>query len=105
MPTASAVVADVMDAARNKDRPKYLDWGPGEEHVPLSPDDVVRQWYVRAEGSAEALRSTLGEVTVLARAGAPAGEAAVLTRAMTRKELESKLFSIPVHTVFRLLED
>lgn len=105
LPTASAVVADVMDAARNKDRPKYLDWGPGEEHVPLSPDDVVRQWYVRAEGSAEALRSTLGEVTVLARAGAPAGEAAVLTRAMTRKELESKLFSIPVHTVFRLLED
>lgn len=104
LPTASAVVADVMDAARNKDRPKYLDWGPGREDTDLSPEDLISPWYVRAESSTEELRSALGEVTVLARAGAPAGEAAVLTRPMTRKELEDRLSQISVSTIFRVLE-
>lgn len=104
LPTASAVVADVMDAARNKDRPKYMDWGPGREDLVLSPENIVSPWYVRSESSAEELRAALGEVTVLARAGAPATEAAVLTRAMTRKELEDKLSKISVLTIFRVLE-
>lgn len=104
LPTASAVVADVMDAARNKDRPKYLDWGPGREDTDLSPEDLISPWYVRAESSTEELRSALGEVTVLARAGAPAGEAAVLTRPMTRKELEDRLSQVSISTIFRVLE-
>lgn len=104
LPTASAVVADVMDAARNKDRPKYMDWGPGRGDLVLSPENIVSPWYVRSESSAEELRAALGEVTVLARAGAPATEAAVLTRAMTRKELEDKLSKISVLTIFRVLE-
>ncbi len=105
LPTASAVVADVMDAARNKDRTKYLDWGPGGEDVTLPPEDVTSPWYVRAESSADTLRGALGEVTVLARPGAPAEEAAVLTPAMTRKELESKLSQVRCRSVFRVLED
>lgn len=105
LPTASAVVADVMDAARNKDRAKYLDWGPGGENVVLPPEDVISPWYVRAESSADALRGALGEVTMLARPGAPAEEVAVLTPAMTRKELESKLSQVRCRSVFRVLED
>lgn len=105
LPTASAVVADVMDAARNKDRPKYLDWGPGGEDVTLPPDDVASPWYVRVESSADALRAALGDVTVLARPGAPEGEAAVLTPAMTQRELEGKLSQTGLRAVFRVLED
>lgn len=105
LPTASAVVADVMDVARNKDRAKYLDWGPGGENVVLPPEDVKSPWYVRAESSADALRGALGEVTMLARPGAPAEEVAVLTPAMTRKELESKLSQVRCRSVFRVLED
>lgn len=105
LPTASAVVADVMDAARNKDRPKYLDWGPGGEDVALPPDDVISPWYVRAECSADALRFALGEVVLLARPGAPEGESAVLTRPMTRNSLEDKLPKELCRSVFRVLED
>lgn len=105
LPTASAVVADVMDAARNKDRPKYLDWGPGGADVTLPPDDVASPWYVRAESSADTLRAALGDVTVLARPGAPEGEAAVLAPAMTREELEGKLSQTRLQAVFRVLED
>lgn len=105
LPTASAVVADVMDAARNRDRAKYLDWGPGGEDVTLPPDDVASPWYVRAESTAETLRAALGDVTVLARPGAPEGEAAVLAPAMTRSELDGRLSHVHLQSVFRALED
>lgn len=105
LPTASAVVADVMDAARNKDQPKYLDWGPGGEDVTLPPDDVSSPWYVRTESSTELLRAALGDVISLARPGAPEGEAAVLTCPMTRGELEERLSRIRLLSVFRILED
>ncbi len=105
LPTASAVVADVMDAARNKDRPKYIDWGPGGEDVTLSPDDVSSSWYVRAEVPADRLRQLLGDVTLLARAGAPGGECAVLTAPMTRGELDRRLSEVDTGSVFRVLED
>ena len=105
LPTASAVVADVMDAVSRRDRPKFMDWGPGGKDVTLPPDDVASPWYVRAHAPAEALRAALGEVTVLARAGAPEEETAVLVPAMMRNALEEKLSGIAVTALFRVLED
>lgn len=104
LPTASAVVADVMEAACTKGLPKYLDWGPGGEDVAVPPEDVVSPWYVRSDAAAEALRAAFGEVTLLARPGAPAGETAVLTPAMTRAQLDAKLRRVTLHSVFRVLD-
>lgn len=104
LPTASAVVADVMEAARTKGQTRYLDWEAGGEDVVLPPDDITSRWYVRSDLSAEALRSALGEVTLLARPGAPAGETAALTPAMTRADLEGKLSGAVLHSLFRILD-
>jgi len=104
LPTASAVVADVMDAAAHKGQPKYLDWGPGGEDVTLPADDIRSAWYVRGQASPEALREAFGEVSFLARAGAPAGETAILTAPMTRAELD-KRFPGDIGSAFRVLED
>ncbi len=104
LPTASAVVADVMDAARNAGRPKYLDWGPGGEDATLPEDDVTSSWYVRGMASPEALREAFGEVSFLARSGAPAGETAVLTPVMTQAELKAG-FPGEISSAFRVLED
>lgn len=104
LPTASAVVADVMECARTRGQPKYLDWGPGGEDVTVPPDDVSSRWYVRTNRSADALRRTFGEVTLLARPGAPAEETAVLTPAMTRGELDDRLVGDMVYAAFRVLE-
>ena len=105
LPTASAVVADVMDAARNADRPKYLDWGPGGEDVTVPPEDVSSPWYVRADAAADQIRSAFSEPAFLARAGAPAGETAFLTRSMTQGELMEKLEGLQPRSVFRILEN
>ncbi len=106
LPTASAVVADVMEAARSMDRPKYLDWGPGGEDVAVPPDDVASAWYVRAEASAEQVRAAFPDASFLARAGAPAGETAFLTAGtLTRPALDGKLTALTPRSVFRILTD
>lgn len=104
LPTASAVVSDVMEAARTIGQPKYLDWRPGGEDVTHPDDDIASAWYVRGNGEPEALRKAFGEVSFLARAGAPAGETAILTGVMTREELEGR-YPGKIATIFRVLED
>ena len=104
LPTASAVVADVMDVVRGLDEKKRLLWGPGGEDVTASPDGLESAWYVRAEGTAEALAAALPGGTALARADAPAGEAVLLTGPMTRPTLEARLAGLPVRSLFRVLD-
>ncbi len=104
LPTASAVVADVMDAARHMHTRKYLDWGPGGKDVCTPPDGLRSGWYVRAGGTAEAVRAALGDVSFLARRGAAPGEVAFLTGEMTRGELEGKLGGLAPLSVLRVLD-
>lgn len=104
MPTASAVVADVMDAARHRDAKKRLEWGPGGEDVTIPPDGLVSRWYVRAETSAEQVRARLEAPVFLARAGAPQAETAFLTAPMTQAALERALQGICLLSVIRDLD-
>ena len=104
LPTASAVVADVMDVARGLDERKRMLWAEGGEDVTVSPEGLESAWYVRAAGTAEALAAALPGGTALARADAPAGEAALLTGPMTRPTLEARLAGLPVRSLFRVLD-
>ncbi|MCD8190457.1 MAG: homoserine dehydrogenase [Clostridiales bacterium] len=49
LPTASAVVADVMDIVRNKGK-KVISWEEGGPDTVYSIDEVASRWYVRATG-------------------------------------------------------
>ena len=105
LPTASAVGADVIDAAKHIHTKKYLDWAPGGADVCTPPDDLQSGWYVRANASAEAVRSALGEVNLLARRGGAPGEIAFLTGGeMTRAALEEKLAGMELLSVLRVLD-
>ncbi len=104
LPTASAVVADVIDAAKHIHTKKYLDWSAGGDDVCVPPDALESAWYVRANGTAEAARAALGDVNFLARRGGPVGEIAFLTGSMTRAELEKKLAGMEVLSVLRVLD-
>lgn len=91
LPTASAVVADVVDAAKHRRGRKYLHWGAGSPDLVVPPDALESAWYVRMQAGVDAVRSAFGEVTMLARPGAPEGEIAFLTEPMTEKALRDKL--------------
>lgn len=104
LPTASAVVADVMDAAKHMKTRKYLDWADGSPDLVVSPDGLKSSWYVRVCGEADAVHSALGEGSMLARPGAPVGETAFLTTPMTRPELERRLANLEVPSILRVLD-
>ena len=105
LPTASAVVADVIDTAKHINSHKYLDWGPGGEDVVEGTDRLASRWYVRAAVVNDELRALLGEVTALARHGAAPGEAACITASrLTRAQLEEKLAGVKLLSVMRVLD-
>ena len=51
LPTASAVTADVIDAAKHFHSRKYMDWEPCEEGFVTSADRLPCRWYTRPDGS------------------------------------------------------
>lgn len=104
LPTASAVVADVIDAAKHINTKKYLEWAPGGEDVVCSVDQVESCWYIRANASADALCAALGEIEVLERADTVVGETACITKnAMNGSLLHEKLAGIECLSVIRVL--
>ena len=104
LPTASAVVADVMDAARHRDEKKRVFWGPGGEDAAVPPDGLESVWYVRATGSAGAVKAAFPDSALLPRSGAPEDEFAFLTPSMTRSTLDARLAGLTPHSVFRVLD-
>ena len=104
LPTASAVVADVIDAAKHRDEKKRVFWAEGGEDTTVSPDGLASAWYVRGSGDAGAVQAALPGARLLERADAPAGEFALLTGPMTRPELDGKLACVKPLSVFRLLD-
>ena len=104
LPTASAVVADVMDIARNMGHRKALCWAPGGPDAVSGTGNLDSRWYVRVNAGADELRSALGEVKLLARSGASGEEAACLTEEeLTQPQLLEKLSSLDVRSVIRVL--
>ena len=94
-PTASAVVADMIDATRHDKESKYITWGPGGDELLTDPDELPRRWYVRADGDGTALKA-LGQV---ACAG---GKCACVTDVMPLSELQAK--GIAFEQVFPVLD-
>lgn len=103
LPTASAVVADVVDLAKDIKTDRRNAWGPGSEDMVISPDDLSCCWYVRANCSLDQARQACGDLQPLARGGAPVGEAAFLTPAMTESHLRECLSGVQISSLFRVL--
>ncbi len=95
MPTASAMVADILDTFRRGDGRKFIDWGPELPERFVDPDEVPSRWFVRyAAGSAGAL----------AGACALDGWRGAITEPMSRGALAAKLKDLEVGSVFRVLD-
>ena len=103
LPTASAVVADVIDIAKDLKKDRHNGWEEGAPDLVMSADSLLSPWYVRAQVSADRARRKFGEIQLLARSGAPAGEAAFLNAPMTQPEIQEKLAGLETGSLFRVL--
>ncbi len=81
MPTASAMVADLIDVARAGGTIRTLHWGPADETPLLSePEGPVRCYLrVAGENAAASILSALPDAELIEWAEAPDGEAACVT--------------------------
>jgi homoserine dehydrogenase len=105
LPTASAVVADVMDAARHAQRRRAIDWEEGEADFMTDPDALVSEWYLRAEANPKELEEALGPVRCVCRdLGNGTEECACATGPMSGTELKARAGRLAVSGMFRILQ-
>lgn len=100
LPTASAVVGDIIDALKHKDRIVAINWEDNnDESYVVSYKGVEASMYVRAKAEdADSLKSKLsqsfGKLIFIERNCRPADEIAFITPSMVESELDEKLESL-----------
>ena len=103
LPTASAVVADMVDCAKHIDRRKVFGWGPGEEdYVVDYKTQLEMPFYVRARLSETEVMSMFNDVKFLSRKGQPSDEVAFITDSMTQAKLYEILGDSKVLNVIKV---
>ncbi|MEG2939675.1 MAG: homoserine dehydrogenase, partial [Oscillospiraceae bacterium] len=92
-PTASAVVADVIDAAKHISARKFLSWDDAGAEVVADIGSFVTASYIRVSGESarSAVITAFGEVRFLERDGALNNECAFITPEMSQKKLGESL--------------
>ena len=83
LPTASAVVADLIDAVRHTPDGKGPRWAEGSDDLLADIDELPCRWYVRSRTDAAALERVFGGGAVTEN-----GYSASITAEMPRTELE-----------------
>lgn len=96
MPTASAMVADILDTFRRGNGKKFINWGPERPERFVHPDDVPSRWYVRWSGSCSApfAAACITEGT----------HSAAVTEPMLRSALDEMLRGVEILSVFRVCD-
>ena len=92
LPTASAVVADIVDCCKHLKTRKYLYWTDGDGKNIIDTNDSVTAMYVRADGT-DALakaENIFGNVSTITKNDAPENEAAFVTEKMPFGEFSEK---------------
>lgn len=103
LPTASAVVADMVDCAKHVNRRKIFGWGPGEEdYVVDYKTQLEMPFYVRAKLSESEVVSMFNDVKFLSRKGQPSDEVAFITDSMTQAKLYEILGDSKVLNVIKV---
>ena len=97
LPTASAVVADIIDCAKHSERKKIFGWGAGnEDYVVDYKERSEMPFYVRAKATPAEINAKFSDVKFLSRKGQPSDEVAFITDIMTENKLNKKLDGINV---------
>ncbi len=96
LPTASAVVADIIDSIKHFKSRKYLSWADSDNSSVLPYEDSVRAMYVRGVTDDKAAaydkaRAVFGEIHELSKENAPDSEIAFITEPLALSDFNEKL--------------
>ena len=107
MPTASAVVADVLDCAKHLNRRRTINWDDCTDNSYVKPiEQTEAKVYARVKADdvdtiKSAVQNAFGNVKFLCRANAE-NEVAFVTERMVEKDIDSKLSSLGVEVLSKI---
>ncbi|MCH5296867.1 MAG: homoserine dehydrogenase [Ruminococcus sp.] len=96
LPTASAVVADIVDCCKHLKTRKYLYWTDGDSKNILPVEESVNAMYVRAKGADIAAKAEkiFGGVSIIDKADSADNETAFVTSEITLGEFNEKIAAL-----------
>mgnify|MGYP004537000789 FL=1 len=113
MPTASAVVADVIDCIKHVKARKYLYWDEGRPDYVTDQDEAVSRFFIRAkaadlESTEKLVKKLFGNVTFVRAESAPPHELAFITlpekEGITKEKLKSASLHIEPIAMLRMCD-
>ncbi len=101
LPTAGAVVADIVIAAKSHSSSRTLFWEDSEnQDFVEKPENIVCRHYLRLSGvTKEQAEQTFGSVKYLVRASAPEDELAFITEELSEKDCADKCAALSGSTL------
>jgi homoserine dehydrogenase len=103
-PTASAVVADVIDAAKHVKARKYLDWDDAPAGYFTDSAYVSSRWYIRAATSLQQIGWAFDKVNFVTYPGAASDEYAFATESYDESTVLKLTGGMKVRSIFRILD-
>ncbi len=101
LPTASAVVADVVDAVQHMEKRKDVSWAPAKADLMADAMDLECAWYVKTAADIDAVKAALGaEVSLIAEEN---GVCAYKTGVMSGNDVKAKAEALAPSAMFRIL--
>jgi homoserine dehydrogenase len=101
LPTASAVVADIIDASKHFRARKQIDWLESDSNTIFDPANLENRWYIRCKADLSSAEELFGNIVAL---GGEASEIAFITEKLSRSALEALLKDLAPLSVFRVLD-
>lgn len=95
LPTASAVVADVIDVSKSTDTSRSLTWEECDENIVEDYKNTSCEFYVRvtadnADHAKLAIKREFGDVNYLSRAKQPKNELAFVTSEISERDMRNR---------------
>jgi len=106
LPTASAVVADIIDAVRHMHARRWIGWSEGGKENLSDHKLLESAWYVRTDAPKEKVEREFGSVIFAPFNQHPSAEIAFITSVINEKKLDYLLSrDITAMSKFRILGD
>ena len=104
LPTASAVVSDIIIAAKSERSSKTMTWADSEQDFVIPFGELENRFYIRARADRSAVKERFGDVRFLSRDKAPDDETAFVTGSIRESELAAKSGGMEILSMIRVFD-
>ncbi len=102
LPTASAVVADIVDSIKHRERSKKISWKKPLNDIMAAAEDKSFEYFVRSTSSKGEIEKVFGDVNYTD--SVVDGENVFITKSLTSVELNEKVNKINIISAYRILD-